>query len=551
MSSPVSFPVCSSYGTSGRPIVVASNHYLFKKLPKNLVYHYNVSIQPEKSAKFRAVFEQFKLQSSDLVRGVGLVYDGMSNIYANKAFIPGGALKTKVTLPAKSDSRSDRLPRTFDFTIRQVARVNMFNIKAVQDGILTRKEDALRPISIIESIIHQAAIDHGFMVIDSSFYSGNVIRPISSGLEAWTGHYTSVHATEKGLCLNIDTTVTAFYQSIPLIEMISKVLNLRDPRDLEKAITMKHNQDLLRKPLTHLRVKVDYVTDKERAYTIAKLGTLPASKHMFTIGDTKQEISVADYLRQRYNVRLKYPQLPCVLTQRGDALPIEVCTILPNQKYKGQPDERALADLIKVAAARPDIRRKDTEAGFQMLQLNQSPLMKSYGIEIDTNMVKVKARILDSPTLLMNSRNQNANTLNPTFGSWNMKDSRVASGATLNSFSIVALGDRHTIPEQTVRKFFGFMLQEFVKCGLNVPVRDTPIYYAPIQCNIEETLIKAEALATKIFRAKPQIIFVTYPRYSNIYSEIKYVAETKLGLMTQVILSRKMDRPSPQVIRFA
>lgn len=55
----------------------------------------------------------------------------------------------------------------------------------------------------------------------------------------------------------------------------------------------------------------------------------------------KKSISIYDYFRQKYNVTLQYWNLPLVETTRAGCFPMEMCELLPNQKYmyKLSPDQ--------------------------------------------------------------------------------------------------------------------------------------------------------------------------------------------------------------------
>ena len=48
---------------------------------------------------------------------------------------------------------------------------------------------------------------------------------------------------------------------------------------------------------------------------------------------TERDISVYDYFKEKYSIRLEFPYLPLVQTTRAGVFPMEVCVIKPNQKY--------------------------------------------------------------------------------------------------------------------------------------------------------------------------------------------------------------------------
>ena len=55
----------------------------------------------------------------------------------------------------------------------------------------------------------------------------------------------------------------------------------------------------------------------------------------------EEEITVFDYFRRTYNMNLEHWYLPLILTERDGTFPMEVCTLIPNQKYqyKLSPDQ--------------------------------------------------------------------------------------------------------------------------------------------------------------------------------------------------------------------
>jgi eukaryotic translation initiation factor 2C len=48
---------------------------------------------------------------------------------------------------------------------------------------------------------------------------------------------------------------------------------------------------------------------------------------------TERDISVYDYFKEKYSIRLEFPHLPLVQTTRDGVFPMEICMLKPNQKY--------------------------------------------------------------------------------------------------------------------------------------------------------------------------------------------------------------------------
>ena len=53
--------------------------------------------------------------------------------------------------------------------------------------------------------------------------------------------------------------------------------------------------------------------------------------------------------------------------------------------------------MIKFAVSRPAVRKDSIQRGLQMLDWEQDPFLRNYGLRIDNNMLKTEARILPPP----------------------------------------------------------------------------------------------------------------------------------------------------------
>ena len=52
---------------------------------------------------------------------------------------------------------------------------------------------------------------------------------------------------------------------------------------------------------------------------------------MFHHEGEDKEMSVAEYFYSQYEIKLNFPNLPCVLVNRDVFLPIELCYIIPGK----------------------------------------------------------------------------------------------------------------------------------------------------------------------------------------------------------------------------
>jgi hypothetical protein len=172
-------------------------------------------------------------------------------------------------------------------------------------------------------ISHKVALR--YPTVRRSFYTPRATKELPGGLEAWPGYYQSARPTRKGLMMiNINLTATAFYQRIPLVGLISKILAPYDIRGGLSGDNRHKVEDIIRK----LKITDNHRTGNKRKFKIEGLTPTSASNTMFDRGDGSS-IDVKTYFQNFYNKRLQYPYLPCVIVRRGVYLPIEVCDVLP------------------------------------------------------------------------------------------------------------------------------------------------------------------------------------------------------------------------------
>src|SRR2546423_13728027 len=102
-------------------------------------------------------------------------------------------------------------------------------------------------------------------------------------------------------------------------------------------------------------------------------------------------------------------------------------------------NERQTADMNKFTCQPPDVRASKINQGLQILNYRQNEYMQNFGLEISDEMALVNARILPTPKLQYHPSSRDA-TFSPKYGSWNMRDKKVATGATLGSWACNVFG---------------------------------------------------------------------------------------------------------------
>lgn len=62
--------------------------------------------------------------------------------------------------------------------------------------------------------------------------------------------------------------------------------------------------------------------------------------------------------------------------------------------------ENQTREIIKVAATSTDVRKQKIMELLDQIKHNQSPIIRGFGLELDTKFAKVQARCLDAPKIL-------------------------------------------------------------------------------------------------------------------------------------------------------
>ncbi len=106
---------------------------------------------------------------------------------------------------------------------------------------------------------------------------------------------------------------------------------------------------------------------------------------------SKKEIDVTifEYFKKTYNIELQHWWFPLIVTEKAGMFPMELCTLVPNQRYnfKLTPDQTAA--MIKFAVTRPKERVQSINHGIGMLKWNEYKYLRHFGVKIDPKMTEV------------------------------------------------------------------------------------------------------------------------------------------------------------------
>nr|XP_040582342.1 protein argonaute-2-like [Lepeophtheirus salmonis] len=241
--------------------------------------------------------------------------------------------------------------------------------------------------------------------------------PISNNVEIWQGLLQSVKFLSKGIFLNSDVFLGAYYQTAPLDRFLGRYADKKSFMNLEKLLKRVKLQT------THLK--------KNFSFKGMKLSE-KSSKDLFFEAEGGK-ISVADYFQKTYKP-LRNPDWPCVVRMKNDMemyFPIEILSVGKNQRVLGKLDEKQTSDMIKISARRPHERFEMIKKRMDMFSSYQNT--EILGLEIDKGFAQVKAKVLNAPELLF----ANKKRISVNDGGWNLNGVSAIRPILIKDFSVI------------------------------------------------------------------------------------------------------------------
>ncbi|GBC10173.1 hypothetical protein RclHR1_00940014 [Rhizophagus clarus] len=510
-------------GHEGIRLRIRSNFFEVTSLPHLNISQYDVTIIPEVPKNLnRRIFKRFVEQNRiRFFGGANPVYDGRRRMFSNKV-LPFGQTATFDTI---LEEETNRTPRKFKIVIKKVGRdINMEELVQFLNARSRMTNNCQMAITAIDLIIgYKISTSH--ITVSRSFYTPQGALPITGGVELWQGYYQSARPTKGKMMINIDLSATVFYEPGPLIQTIMKILGCRNPDELYKGLSDKDRHKVDR-VIRNLKIRTNHLYESKRTHKIEKLTPTAASNTTFQIDDSI--ISVQHYFQSRYNRKLIYPLLPCVIIKKNIYLPIEVCDVEPGQRFLRKLNKKQTNEMIGYARKVPFVRCDKIRNSINTLNYKSDEYLQEFGMSVSNDMTVVEARVLPAPTVFYHPSSRE-NSIQPKNGSWNLQGKKVATGATLGSWAVVAFLAHSYLPDE------------------NIPNRNPPILRANPQGNIEDSLKQAWLKAGNTAKAQPQLILCILPNTGiQLYAEIKRVSDTVIGVSTQCVQSQKIRQVKKQ-----
>ncbi|KAI6230110.1 hypothetical protein M3Y99_01102100 [Aphelenchoides fujianensis] len=543
-------------GAVGRPIALSANFYEIRVVdPTVRVHQYHVELRHERARALdrdeaRLIFWRIVEAHQNLFENpFGIAFDGGAMMYTTRKLEFGGApmtLDAEVRLPRDPAHRGSRCAMHVQFTgsvlLKELAR---------SQHQFDQDSQQMAPIQVLDIIVRQALTcplyekSSGFYAWKNSCYRlpgrDNPSLNLEGGKELWTGFFASAHVGEGWRALlNVDIARTAFYK--PRLSLVHFMCEILAERNFGGRGCMNPNQLNARSSLSsgELRVFAESVRglrvrcnhgENTRVYRVNGVKG-PANVMSFLARMTdergqpvEQMMTVADYFRARYT-DLQFPSLPCLHVgppARNILLPLEVCVLDGPQKYTKKLTERQTATIIRASAVDAQHRQASIGELCELAGFRDDPFLQTFGLQVSSDMVETHGRVLDPPQVAFNRGEE---SVTPKDGAWSVEQ-RLFMPAECRSYAIFALVDPKE--QQQLQAFCEYLGNKARAMGLKFP--EWPELVATHYGNAGRTC---------------DLVLIVLPhKNADVYMTVKELADMQHGLMSQCVLFRNVQRPSP------
>nr|GEU52027.1 protein argonaute 5 [Tanacetum cinerariifolium] len=531
-------PARVGYGSFGRKVLIKANHFLVGIGNKN-PHQYDVTIAPEVTSKTKSRDIMKFLSDSYGYSHLGnllLAYDGKKSAFAAGP-LPFDSKEFIVNLTEQNGRE-----REFKVTIKFAARKELDHLRQFLAG--RQQDNPQETIQALDVVLRESASKDREIVGRSLFHTDFGSGPLGDGIEYWKGFYQSLRPTQMGLSLNIDMSARAFYEPKLLSEFVGEFLRREMSRPLSDQERIK-----VKRALKGVRVEVRRQNYKRR-YKVQGLTAQPISQLNF-IDETGATKTVVQYFKEKYNAQLCFPALPAV--QAGtDAkptyLPMEICWVVPGQRYALKLNERQVTQFLRATCQRPKDREDSIDNTMKHNKYNKDPLVsKDFEMNVTELLTSIEARVLPPPPLRYHESGRSSE-VHPSVGVWNMIDLKVINGGTVNYWAVINFSRQN---EQAVGRFVNGIVSMCQTKGIvfNPQPLIKVMHAAPH--NIEKALVDLQSqCSAQLAKSAPghhlQMLFVILHEAKGTYPRIKRVCETELGIVSQCCKPQHIMKMSNQ-----
>ncbi|GLJ29019.1 hypothetical protein SUGI_0572690 [Cryptomeria japonica] len=443
-------------GQSGRPIKLLSNHFsvAFSNLQDS--FHYNVTISSDRGpitnkTLLRKIMDKVKeVYGQTELNGKEFAYDGEKSMFTVGA-LPQNNIECTVLIGEEASGsgagdngrkkmRRDDRAEKFKVEINFAAKISMKSLEAVLGGDVSDKcQDALR---VLDIILRQHAARKSYLLVRQSFFHWSFasLVDLGGGVHGCKGYHVSFRPSQKGLSLNMDVSTTMLIKHGHLIDFLLANQNVDSPRKIDWLKARRVLKGVRIKALhTNMEFKVLGFSEnicKEQLFSLK----VRNQNNQETESPPKTiEVTVWEYFTNTKQMSLRRSaNLPCVdvgRLKRPSYIPIELCEILPGQRYTKGLTTAQRSSVVEQSRQKPENRMVVLQKTMEANDYNSDPLLRACNIDVDRQLMAIDGRILEPPELKFGQGGVGEEF--PQRGRWNFHKKTMVRPANFESWAVV------------------------------------------------------------------------------------------------------------------
>jgi eukaryotic translation initiation factor 2C len=220
--------------------------------------------------------------------------------------------------------------------------------------------------------------------------------------------------------------------------------------------------------------------------------------------------------------------------------PAEHCRILPGQPIRSRLTGEETTVMLNFACRSPFANaRSIVTDGRGILGYENNPVLRSFGLSVDKNLITVHGRELQAPTVLYGK-----NAVQPSNGSWNLRDQKVSKvGRAINRWSWIHINPsaRNNMPG--VVEAFGLQLKNDI--GLKMSAQPNPAGGFPVTTSEHACEADLDAAFKKAsYQGIDFLLVVIGGGRPNIryYGVVKALGDVYYGIHTSCVVERTFSK---------
>ncbi|KAK7470584.1 hypothetical protein VKT23_002008 [Stygiomarasmius scandens] len=556
------------YGSGGKPSTIQINSFT-TTVPDGIIHHYDIGkrfitstflchlyfgsrivISPtEKVLPVRMNMELIHALQHNIDPVTFTppgVYDGRKNFFSVRKLPFGDTKEFDVTLaPKEGEKAGAKGPKVYKIRLTHVATINPEVLQRFVAGKQSHDNAVLTAITALNVVIRmEPTMKFPFNV--RSFFTDSEKKDIGGGLELWRGYFQSVRPAIGKMLINFDISTGTMYKSGPLINICLEYIKKDNASFLAPRRGFPDRERLrLQRFISGIRIHTPGPEGSKTARVIKKLSSHGASDLTFALREGGN-MTVANYFKQIQNKPLRFPDVICVEVGTGALIPLELCMVPPGQMMRKQVPPEKTKSVLDFATKKPKDRLSSIVKGIETLAYGQSEYVRQFGMSVDvTGPIQVQARILKPPVLKYGIGSKQP-TIQPSNGSWNMRDKRFYKPAEIQRWILVVYESQQRFGPGVAKDVIQGIVTGCQAVGIKIQPT-TVIEYKNGQGRIEDGLKEAGRSCVQRYGGGPNLIVAVLPEGGNdIYTAIKHFGDITMGVATQCLKSNKCYRAKPQ-----